>query len=1808
MAESPNQYDIIDTNISLLNGDNSLNQTIAFNVTSPYEWDSFNVGKIRYSSFRVQVDVADNMTQVGSRESALFTVDNRESPSIYVTDTTANEDFGTYDLTINATDPETPTNELTYSWTNNNTALTTLTINNATGIATFTSIPNTAGSASINISVTNNYGLQNSTTFNFIVNQVNDNPQFDPISSFSLNEDFGEYKINLNTNITDVEPHGSFWLTDSNTNKIYNYEKLTGIALGNIDLAPVGITGVRDLAIDFKDQTLWVIDQGSGFVYHIGRDGTNLTGGFDIKTAGASNASGICYDVSDDSLWITDFLTNNFVYHFDKNGNNLTGFAASTGGVENAYGITFDSTDYSLWIGDPIGNFVYHFDRSGNNLTGGFAMNHPDGFGIEFDTTDNSFWVVDLNDKFIYHHNAVGDNTTGGIAITQTGIRGVALDATGLTFNWTVSNTTVLNLNIFNVTGIAHFTSVANQSGTADVSISVVDAGGLSNSTSFTITVNAINDAPWWSDVNNASASISENSQNNNVSLNVSWQDYWNDVEGSPPTNPSVTTNDTSITTCSFNSGDLICNALLNATGSIAVKITAEDDIAQTAILNFELGINFMNQQPWVDGTLPSVDIQENTGGFFAWLWDIIRNIFRDVDQDQEPTSVEIISQSNSSVADCITIGVYYDNFDGENDTGAVLNPTLWNISENPSTSFLGNGQLHIDGQLNVLLTSIASKTSFKNVNFTIGNVEISAQGTGNNVGIYLSTTEGYQALIDGSNYPLPDVIPLMYLTGNESIPTNISVYWTSGTGLEVYLNDTLVSTYSDLTNTSYYIKFDSSAGGNPSNYSIDYVSGSGGNVTISCTTQPNATGINIVTVNYTNAGGLSVTTTGEVNVTGVNDAPWFDPIANTSVIQENQLSLNVSLQVPWQDSWHDVEDAYPSSSYLKTNNTDLSCALTSGDIVCSALNNASGAATISIEANDSEGGSAWVSFDLLMNHTNQQPWIDQIANVSVDEDVGLTVITTGVLLNWSFRDVEDDQNPANTTVFAQSNETVAVCFIDAITGGLSCNTGANQSGETTITLQFDDSEGLSVSEGITVFVTPINDAPNVDWTGLTPDGGNYSTGQPFYFNVTDVEDEVVNNCTIYRGGLYSNSTTTTVLGVSTNFIQYAMNASEAGIYSFTMECVDSVGSISNPTTAKVVAFDNILPSTAFTSPASDNSTTLFFTTPAGSVTLTLNISIYDIILNSTNITIWKADGTQVYNNYTSEWQSALFENKDDVTITQGNGTYYLEVKSLDYANNDPPELIQFDVLDGSDVQSLSTSIQTTQLPTKTYYYEANLTWNDNQYSDANIELNISNVTYTLTKSDDNTSYARFSSSIYTPLSREGETSPYSFNINLTATNGTILSNNTAATGSITNGNVQFDICNDTLVDPAYLEFNFLDESNTTIQLSAALADGTYIDYTLDPARQEYRRMYYNTVGVTSGNYTFCTNQNETYYITDFMLYYATGYSQRTHQQPHTLTESIHNETLYLVSNTVGSYITFNTYNPAGSPISNVAVVSERQISGVWTTVETKYTDAAGVVLFLVDVTSPYRFTFTKTGYEDLVYTPSIPIQTATAYTIILQTTTGTTIESYSTGVSYDIKPKNATLTYNTTYNFSIDLTSEYFTTIDEVGIWLTNGTDNITSLVTCSGDVACSTSLLGYTGMNPQIKMYYYWRVNGTVSSPQFFKSWWVSQAYTGNGSLQNLVDDINAMTYRWDSESRERFSFTTALLSFFLVMIATGTLSYVSGIYSPAALLVFATGCFWMLAVIGLLPAMGGHWWLIPAMITIVTASYYAFETIRI
>jgi hypothetical protein len=116
------------------------------------------------------------------------------------------------------------------------------------------------------------------------------------------------------------------------------------------------------------------------------------------------------------------------------------------------------------------------------------------------------------------------------------------------------------------------------------------------------------------------------------------------------------------------------------------------------------------------------------------------------------------------------------------------------------------------------------------------------------------------------------------------------------------------------------------------------------------------------------------------------------------------------------------------------------------------------------------------------------------------------------------------------------------------------------------------------------------------------------------------------------------------------------------------------------------------------------------------------------------------------------------------------------------------------------------------------------------------------------------------------------------------------------------------------------------------------------------------------------------------------------------------------------------------------TPVENVIFTQEVRVNGSYYTTQVKYSDITGRVQLPYDPSATYRFTTSKTGYEDKVFILS-PIIFDSYNVNLYQTQTSNNIEQFN-GLAVVISPQ---LYYeNMTNNFSITLSSpngilEYF-------------------------------------------------------------------------------------------------------------------------------------------------------------------------------
>ncbi|MCK5160783.1 MAG: hypothetical protein KAQ99_04335, partial [Candidatus Aureabacteria bacterium] len=136
----------------------------------------------------------------------------------------------------------------------------------------------------------------------------------------------------------------------------------------------------------------------------------------------------------------------------------------------------------------------------------------------------------------------------------------------------------------------------------------------------------------------------------------------------------------------------------------------------------------------------------------------------------------------------------------------------------------------------------------------------------------------------------------------------------------------------------------------------------------------------------------------------------------------------------------------------------------------------------------------------------NTAPVIDsEVANIETPEDIAAPID-----LSDNETDVEDGSGDGNGLEWSilGVDETLFIASIDSVTDVLTITSLLNASGSDIVTLVLTDSGGLTATQDVTVTITAVNDAPEIDSPVVdieTPE--NTSVTRDLSDNETDVED-----------------------------------------------------------------------------------------------------------------------------------------------------------------------------------------------------------------------------------------------------------------------------------------------------------------------------------------------------------------------------------------------------------------------------------------------------------------------------------------------------------------------------------------------------------------------------------------------------------------------------------------------------------------------------------------------------------------------------
>ena len=435
-----------------------------------------------------------------------------------ITDSSTNEDFPTGAIAFTIGDGQTAANDLLVSATSSNLTLVpnaniTFGGGGANRTLNITPAPNLSGMTTITVTVTDGGSLTASDTFVLTVVAVNDEPTLDNLSNLMIAEDAASQTVNLSgisagggeTQVLTVSA------SSSNTSLIptptVNYTSAN--ALGSISFAPVANQSGGPVTI-----TVTVMDDGGttnpGDDDTISKTFTVTVTSVNDEPAGANNtvtinedatytfaASAFGFSDVNDSpanmLFAVKITTIPGAGTLLLNGNPVT--ALDSISLANIPNLTF--TPATNANGTGYASFTFQVQDNGGVLNG----------GVDLDQSANSFTfnVTAVNDEPTLNaltNRSIFQNQPPQM-VSLSGISAGGGESQVLTLSATSNNQTLIpdaNLTFPGYvspsnTGSLSFMSVNGQSGTAIITVTVMDDGGTSNggdnsvSQTFTVTV-----------------------------------------------------------------------------------------------------------------------------------------------------------------------------------------------------------------------------------------------------------------------------------------------------------------------------------------------------------------------------------------------------------------------------------------------------------------------------------------------------------------------------------------------------------------------------------------------------------------------------------------------------------------------------------------------------------------------------------------------------------------------------------------------------------------------------------------------------------------------------------------------------------------------------------------------------------------------------------------------------------------------------------------------------------------------------------------------------------------------------------------------------------------------------------------------------------------------------------------------------------------------------------------------------------------------------------------------------------------------
>jgi len=663
------------------------------------------------------------------------------------------------------------------------------------------------------------------------------------------------------------------------------------------------------------------------------------------------------------------------------------------------------------------------------------------------------------------------------------------------------------------------------------VTVTVGD-GTLTTNDTFTLTVNAVNDAPTISDI--ANQTIDQNTSAGPLNFTVG------DLEtaaasltmSGTSSNPSLVPNANIVFGGSGANRTVTLTPLASQTGNATITITVNDG-SLSASDTFTLTVNAVNTPPTIsDSDDQTIDEDDNTGAISITVGDaetaagsllitasssnpaLVPNASIILGGNGANRTVTVTPLANQSGAATITVTVS----DGALTASDTFLLTVNAVNDAPTISDIANQTINQDSSAGPL-------------NFTIGDLETAAAT------LTVNGSASNQTLVPDGNITFGGsgaartvtITPAAGLTGTAIITVTVS----DGT---LTASDTFTltvnavnapPTISDIANQ--IISEDGSTGpigftvgdaetaagsllvstssSNPAlipNANV-ILGGGGANRTVTATPLANQSGSATITVTVSD-GSLTASDTFLVTVTAANDAPTISNIADQTINEDtatSALSFTVG-DIETAAASLTVSGSSSNPALVPNANIVFGGSGANRTVTVTPLANQSGMATITVTVSDGLL-TAVDTFLLTVNAANDVPTISNVSGQTIvqDTNTGALALTIGDL----------ETAATSLTISGSSSNPGLVPLANIVFGGSGANRtvtvtpAAGQSGTATITVTVSDGV-LTASDTFLLTVNPSGGSPtylltegfegtgfeNTGWTKTGTPNENYTT------------------------------------------------------------------------------------------------------------------------------------------------------------------------------------------------------------------------------------------------------------------------------------------------------------------------------------------------------------------------------------------------------------------------------------------------------------------------------------------------------------------------------------------------------------------------------------------------------------------------------------------------------------------------------------------------------------------------------------------